>query len=103
MAALMAGSSGCATKSQTGALVGAGGGAVVGAVIGKVAGNTTAVATYLAVQGVERGRLSAVGYGELQPIASNATADGQQRNRRVEIAIWANDDLKAAARRQAGG
>jgi outer membrane protein OmpA-like peptidoglycan-associated protein len=206
----LVGASGCATKSQTGALVGAGGGAVIGAVIGKAAGNTAAgaiigagvggaagavigyymdqqaaemqrdlegarierigegikitfgsgllfavdradlqpaaqenlvkltrilqkyddtsilveghtdstgpedynmdlslrrsstVATFLAAQGVERGRLSAVGYGELQPITTNETTDGRQRNRRVEVAIWANDDLKAAAKRQAG-
>jgi outer membrane protein OmpA-like peptidoglycan-associated protein len=63
---------------------------------------SSSVATFLAVQGVERGRLSAVGYGEVQPIASNETADGRQQNRRVEVAIWANDDLKAAAKRQAG-
>ena len=63
---------------------------------------SSSVATFLAVQGVERRRLSAVGYGELQPIATNETADGRQRNRRVEVAIWANDDLKAAAKRQAG-
>lgn len=208
--AALVGSSGCASKSQTGALVGAGGGAVIGAVIGKAAGNTAAgaiigagvggaagavigyymdraaaemqqdlegarierigegikitfgsgllfavdradlqpqaqenlvkltrilqkyddtnvlveghtdatgtedynmdlslrrsssVATFLAAQGVERGRLSAVGYGELQPIATNETADGRQQNRRVEVAIWANDDLKAAAKKQAG-
>ncbi|MDH4044867.1 MAG: OmpA family protein [Gemmatimonadota bacterium] len=62
---------------------------------------SSSVATFLAAQGVERGRLSAVGYGELQPIATNETTDGRQRNRRVEIAIWANDDLKAAAKRQA--
>jgi outer membrane protein OmpA-like peptidoglycan-associated protein len=64
---------------------------------------SSAVATYLAARGVVPSRLSAVGYGEMQPIASNTTPDGQQQNRRVEIAIWANDDLKAAAKRQAGG
>ncbi len=209
MSALIVGLLGCASRAQTGAIVGAGGGAVVGAVIGKAAGNTAAgavigaavggaagaiiggymdrqaaemerdlegarierigegikitfaggilfdvdradvrpeaqtelaklagilnkyedtnilveghtdatgpedynmtlsvrrassVATFLAVQQVERGRLSAVGYGELQPIATNETAAGRQQNRRVEVAIWANDKLKDAARRQA--
>jgi len=63
----------------------------------------SSVATFLAVQNVTPDRIHAIGYGELQPIADNATAAGRQQNRRVEVAIWANDDLKAAARRQAGG
>jgi outer membrane protein OmpA-like peptidoglycan-associated protein len=62
----------------------------------------SSVATLLAVQNVGRERLNAVGYGEIRPAASNETADGRQRNRRVEVAIWANDDLKKAAERQAG-
>lgn len=201
---------GCATRAQTGAVIGAGGGAVVGAVIGKAAGNTaggviigaavggaagaiigdymdrqaaemerdlegariervgegikitfgggilfdvdradlrsesqanlidlariltkyddtnimvqghtdatgpedhnmdlsvrraSSVATFLAGRSVGRERLNAVGFGELKPIASNATAAGRQENRRVEVAIWANDRLKGAAERQAG-
>ena len=62
----------------------------------------SSVGTFLAVQSVARDRLNAVGYGEIRPIASNETTDGRQQNRRVEVAIWANDDLKKAAERQAG-
>ena len=209
--ALVVGSVGCASKAQTGAIIGAGGGAAVGAVIGRAAGNTAAgavigaaigggagaiiggymdeqaaemerdlegariervgegikitfaggilfdvdradlrpdaqaeleklsrilnkyedthilieghtdatgpedynmdlsvrrassVGSFLSVQSVARERLEAVGYGELQPIASNETSTGRQQNRRVEVAIWANDKLKDAAKRQAQG
>jgi outer membrane protein OmpA-like peptidoglycan-associated protein len=47
--------------------------------------------------GVLATRFQAVGYGEMQPVAPNSTAAGRQANRRVEIAIFANDDLKGAA------
>lgn len=45
------------------------------------------VANYLNGQGVDPRRFSIVGYGESQPIASNATAAGRQANRRVEIQL----------------
>jgi len=48
-------------------------------------------------QGVVGTRFTTVGYGENQPIAPNATADGRRQNRRVEIAIFANEKLKDAA------
>lgn len=38
-------------------------------------------------QGISPERLSAIGYGEYRPIASNDTKDGRQQNRRVEIVI----------------
>jgi outer membrane protein OmpA-like peptidoglycan-associated protein len=61
------------------------------------------VATQLAGQGVMTGRFTVLGYGETQPIASNETPFGRQQNRRVEIAIFANDKLKSAAEKQVAG
>lgn len=40
---------------------------------------------YLAQQGIDVARMTARGYGESQPIASNDTAAGQAKNRRVEL------------------
>ncbi|MFN4207983.1 MAG: OmpA family protein [Agrobacterium albertimagni] len=45
------------------------------------------VAGYLNGQGVDPRRVSAVGFGPNQPVASNATPDGRAQNRRVEIQI----------------
>jgi OOP family OmpA-OmpF porin len=39
--------------------------------------------------GVDRSRLKARGYGEEAPVADNTTAEGRQRNRRVEIRVIA--------------
>ncbi|MCB1163415.1 MAG: OmpA family protein [Candidatus Krumholzibacteriia bacterium] len=61
------------------------------------------VAAFLAEHQVASGRMSPVGYGEIQPIASNDTAEGKAANRRVEVAIMANDKLKKAAEQQVGG
>jgi outer membrane protein OmpA-like peptidoglycan-associated protein len=51
---------------------------------------STAAASSLAGQSVDRTRLQAVGRGETEPIATNDTEGGRQLNRRVEIAIYAN-------------
>jgi outer membrane protein OmpA-like peptidoglycan-associated protein len=56
-----------------------------------------AVAFFLAENEVSSGRFSVKGYGEVQPIATNDTAEGRQQNRRVDVAIMANDKLKKAA------
>lgn len=58
-----------------------------------------AVQKFLIGQGVDPSRMKAVGYGESQPVADNDTADGRQANRRVEIAIYANNKMKRAAKR----
>jgi len=42
---------------------------------------------YLEKRGIASEKLSAIGYGEHQPIASNDAAEGRQINRRVEIVI----------------
>jgi len=45
------------------------------------------VMSYLIAKGVDRSRVSAVGYGESKPVASNDSEDGRQQNRRVEFTI----------------
>ena len=45
------------------------------------------VVRFLIQGGVPQQRLSAAGYAYLHPIASNATAEGRSRNRRVEIVL----------------
>ncbi len=45
------------------------------------------VLRYLEKEGIEPGRMSVIGYGEHQPVASNATKAGKQLNRRVEVVI----------------
>lgn len=49
----------------------------------------SSVRSYLVDQGVPGSRVTAVGYGETRPKASNSTPEGRQLNRRVEIHIRA--------------
>ncbi len=46
-----------------------------------------AVAHYIVSWGVPRAKISVVGYGESKPVATNHTAAGRAKNRRVEIEI----------------
>lgn len=55
------------------------------------------VSDYAMAQGIVSSRFSIIGLGETEPVASNETEEGKQLNRRVEIAIFANEDLKDAA------
>ncbi|MDR0230143.1 MAG: OmpA family protein [Flavobacteriaceae bacterium] len=62
----------------------------------------TTVKTYLTQQGVSAKRMKAEGMGIADPIASNATKEGQAKNRRVEFAIKANDKMVQDAQNAAG-
>lgn len=56
---------------------------------------------YLVQQGLDSGRLLTSGKGESEPVATNETEAGRQQNRRVEVAIYANEELRDQAREQA--
>ncbi|WP_316814913.1 OmpA family protein [Pedobacter nyackensis] len=47
-----------------------------------------AIKAYLVSQGANASRIEATGYGPNQPIASNKTAEGRQKNRRVEFTLY---------------
>jgi outer membrane protein OmpA-like peptidoglycan-associated protein len=56
------------------------------------------VADFLTTQNVDPARFAVEGYGKSDPIASNDTSAGRAENRRVEVAIWANEKLKKVAK-----
>ena len=58
------------------------------------------VRRYLVAEGVGSHRVTSIGYGEAFPMTSNSSPAGRQQNRRVEIEIRANDELRE---RQAAG
>lgn len=55
------------------------------------------VKSYAVINGVDAARLSTEGKGKNEPISDNSTAEGRTLNRRVEIVIVANNDLKKEA------
>lgn len=58
------------------------------------AARAASIVRMLAMDGVDPGRMAAVGYGEFQPVADNATAEGRSRNRRVVLVISRNLDVR---------
>lgn len=54
------------------------------------------VLDYLAANfpGVDKSQLTAVGYGEANPIADNSTTEGRKTNRRVEFKVLNTEELK---------
>ncbi|MFW6094017.1 MAG: OmpA family protein [Pseudomonadota bacterium] len=57
------------------------------------AARASQVARFLEARGIERRRLSAVGYGENHPTATNATPEGRASNRRVNIIVARRGNL----------
>lgn len=54
---------------------------------------------FLISQGVNGSRITTKGYGEAQPVESNETDMGRSSNRRVEVAIYANKEMKRLAKK----
>ena len=57
------------------------------------------VAAFMSTSGVKASRFTTMGYGESQPVADNGSESGLAKNRRVEIAIYANKRMQKAAER----
>ncbi|WP_437188154.1 OmpA/MotB family protein [Planctomicrobium sp. SH668] len=51
----------------------------------------TAVVRQLAKYGMSEPRMGVAGYNKFQPAASNTSADGKQKNRRIEVFVLASD------------
>jgi outer membrane protein OmpA-like peptidoglycan-associated protein len=64
---------------------------------------SNAARNFLVSQGVAGHRIRTEGRGELEPVASNATAAGQAQNRRVEVAIFASEAHRQEILRRHGG
>ncbi len=62
-----------------------------------------AVVSYLRSKGIASPRLTTKAYGESAPKYSNDSADGAAQNRRVEFLVYANEKMKAEARKESGG
>lgn len=61
-----------------------------------------AVTNYLVNNGVSQGRLTTNWYGEAQAKYDNTTEEGRAKNRRVEIAIVANEEMQEEAKQATG-
>jgi len=57
-----------------------------------------AIASLLEQIGVNRARMTTIGRGDAEPIATNDTDAGRQWNRRVEIAIYADEATRFGSR-----
>ncbi len=62
-----------------------------------------AARNFLIGAGLESGRVTAMGRGEEDPIDTNETETGRQENRRVEVAIFASEEMRREMLRRHGG
>ncbi|MEO6039492.1 MAG: OmpA family protein [Saprospiraceae bacterium] len=62
-----------------------------------------AVVSYLRSKSISSSRLTTKAYGESAPKYSNDSEDGAAQNRRVEFLVYANEKMKAEARKESGG
>ncbi|WP_299064625.1 OmpA family protein [uncultured Polaribacter sp.] len=60
------------------------------------------VKQYLVSRGIVAERMETKGLGIANPIATNETAEGRSKNRRVEFAIVANEEMVEEAKKEAG-
>ena len=62
----------------------------------------TSVSSYLQALGVSAAQIKSVeGLGEANPVADNSTAAGKEQNRRVEVYMYASQEMIKAAEAQA--
>lgn len=61
-----------------------------------------AVTNFLTNQGISASRIDTKWYGEAQPKYDNSTVEGRSKNRRVELAIVASEELVEEAKQKAG-
>ena len=59
-------------------------------------------ADYLMSRGVSGSRINIVGLGETEPVDTNDTTAGRQANRRVEVAIYASEEMRDELRARYG-
>lgn len=62
-----------------------------------------AARNYLLSAGLDPDRVTAMGMGEEEPVDTNDTDAGRQANRRVEVAIFASEEMQQEMLRRHGG
>ena len=58
------------------------------------------VRNFLVAEGVPTARITAIGFGASTPVATNATPEGRQQNRRVEIEIRPDEEVMSSGETQ---